>query len=79
MVVYGHSGDDDAHKIPHKLKTHCQNQLTSLILVYFKVFYRTKYKKKCYTFLMTVYYKSTLSTLISYILNIENVTLSLLL
>ena len=29
----GHSGDDAVHKIPHKMKTHWQNQLKILVLV----------------------------------------------
>ena len=32
----GHSGDDAVHKRPHKMKIHWQNQLKSLVLVYFK-------------------------------------------
>ena len=41
----GHSGDDVVHKMSHKMKTHWQNQLKSLLLVYFKVLYRIRNKK----------------------------------
>ena len=41
----GNSGDDAGHKIPYKMKTHQQNQLKLLVLVYFIVVYRTRPKK----------------------------------
>ena len=41
----GHSGDDAIHKGPHKIKTYWQNQLKSLVLVYFIVLYRIRHKK----------------------------------
>ena len=41
----GHSRDDDVHKIPHKMKTHWQNQLKSVVLVYHIVPYRIRHKK----------------------------------
>ena len=41
----GHSEDDAVHKIPHKLKTHWQNQLKILVLVWFKVLYGIRHKK----------------------------------
>ena len=31
------TGDDTIHKIPHKMKTHWQNQLKISVLVYFKI------------------------------------------
>ena len=45
----GHSGDDVNHKRLNKMKTHWQNRLKFLVLVY-KVFFKTRSKKdKCYT------------------------------
>ena len=44
--LWGHSEDDAVHKIPHKLKTHWQNQLKFSVLVWFKILYRARYKKK---------------------------------
>ena len=41
----GHSEDDVVHKIPHKMKTHWQNQLKFSVLVWFTILYRTRYKK----------------------------------
>ena len=38
--------DDAVHKTPYKEKTHGQNQLKNLVLVYFKVIYSTVDKKK---------------------------------
>ena len=40
----GHSEDDVVHKIPHKVKTHWQNQLKFRHLFNLK-FYRIRYKK----------------------------------
>ena len=37
----GNSGDDAVHKIPHKMKTHWQNQLNQ----FSTSFYRIRYKK----------------------------------
>ena len=34
----GHSEDDTVHKIPHKMKTHWQNQLKILVLVKLQIF-----------------------------------------
>ena len=42
----GHPEDDATHKIPHKMKTHWQNQLNVSVLVYFKILYRIRYKMK---------------------------------
>ena len=41
----GHSGDDAVHKIPHKMKTHWQNQLKISVLVLFKILCGIRYKK----------------------------------
>ena len=41
----GHSEDDAVHKIPQKMKTHWQNNLKFSVLVWFTIFYRTRYKK----------------------------------
>ena len=41
----GHSEDDAVHKIPHKMKTHWQNQLKMSALVCFKILCRIRYKK----------------------------------
>ena len=41
----GYSKDDAVHKIPHKMKTHRQNQLKISVLVYFKILCRIRYKK----------------------------------
>ena len=41
----GHSENDAVHKIPHKMKTHWQNQLKFLVWVWFTILYRTRYKK----------------------------------
>ena len=41
----GHFEDDANHKIPHKEKTDCQNQLKTLVLVSFKILYGIRYKK----------------------------------
>ena len=41
----GHSEDDAVHKIPHKMKTHWQNQLKILVLTKFNILYRIRYKK----------------------------------
>ena len=41
----GHSEDDAVHKIPHKMKTHWQNQLKFSVSVWFEILYRTRYKK----------------------------------
>ena len=40
-----HSGDDAVHIIPHKMKTHWQNQLKFSASVWFKFFYKIIYKK----------------------------------
>ena len=42
----GHYWGDAVYKIPHKLKAHWQNKLSSLILVSFKVLYRTRSQKQ---------------------------------
>ena len=44
-LYMGHSEDDAVHKIPHKMKTHWQNKLKFLVLVWFTILYRTRYKK----------------------------------
>ena len=44
----GHSGDDVNHKISNKMKMHGQTCLKFLVLVYYKVFFRTRYKKDRY-------------------------------
>ena len=41
----GHTEDDAVYKIPHKMKTHWQNQLKISVLVQFKIHYRKRYKK----------------------------------
>ena len=41
----GHSEDDVVHKRLNKMKMHWQNRLKFLVLVYDKVFFRTRYKK----------------------------------
>ena len=41
----GHSENDAVHKIPHKMKTHWQNQLKISVLVSFKILYGIRYKK----------------------------------
>ena len=41
----GHSENDAVHKIPLKMKTHWQNQLKILVLVYLKILNRIRYKK----------------------------------
>ena len=41
----GHSEDDAVHKIAHKMKTHWQNQLKTLVFAYFKFHYRIRYKQ----------------------------------
>ena len=41
----GHSEDDAVHKLPHNMKTHWQNKLKFLVLVWFTILYRTSYKK----------------------------------
>ena len=41
----GHSEDDADHKIPHKKKTDCQNQLKISVLVQFNILYGIRYKK----------------------------------
>ena len=33
----GHSEDDAVHKIPHKMKTHWQNQLVISVLILFNL------------------------------------------
>ena len=39
----GHSGDDVVHKKSNKMKTHWPNRLQLVVLVYFKVLFRTRY------------------------------------
>ena len=42
----GHFEDDDVHKIPHKMKTHWQNHLKKLALLFFLIIpNRIRYKK----------------------------------
>ena len=41
----GHSENDAVHKIPHKMKTHWQNQLKISVQVYFKILFRIRYKE----------------------------------
>ena len=45
----GHSEDDAVHKIPHKMKMHLQNEQKILILIWFNILYRSRYKDRCYT------------------------------
>ena len=45
----GHSEDDVVHKIPHKMKTHRQNQLKISVLVEVKSSIELDIKDKCYT------------------------------
>ena len=39
-----HPGDNVVHKKPRQMKSHWQKQLKSMVLVYFKVLYRIRYK-----------------------------------
>ena len=39
----GHSEDDAVHKIPHKMKTHWQNQIKISVLVQLKILCRIRY------------------------------------
>ena len=41
----GHSRDDAVHKKSNKMKTHWPKWLKFLVLAYFKVFFRTRYKE----------------------------------
>ena len=43
--MYGHSQDDDVYKILNKMKTLWQNQLNISVMVLFKTFYWSRYKK----------------------------------
>ena len=41
----GDSGNDAIYIRPHRMKTHCQNQLKIAVQVYFEILYRTRHKK----------------------------------